>query len=307
MRSIALVMRPQTDEARQAEIDAAVAALRASGHDVVVHLTEGDGDARRYACAASLDGCAVVAAAGGDGTVNGVVNGLVDAARSAPESEGAALAVVPMGTANDFARGLELPMNVHDALHVAAGGVPTRFDTGRVNGRCFINVSTGGFGADATQAASRGAKRWLGPLAYMVEGARQLASFTPGRAVFRIDGETVHDGGFIFFAVGNSALTGGGTRIAPRADPADGRLDVVLVCGSSRLDFLSLLPDLRAGTHLESPDVSYFRAHTVDVRPDGKVAVNADGEPVDGRVFTYDVLDRPLTVMVPADAGRTRP
>ncbi|CAN5714327.1 lipid kinase YegS [soil metagenome] len=300
MRRIALVMRPQSEEVRRAEVDAAVAALRASGHDVAVHMTGGDGDDRRYARAASLDGCDVVVAAGGDGTVNGVVNGLVDAAGAAPASAGAALAVVPMGTANDFARGLDLPSSLHDALQVAAEGRPAQFDTGRVNGLCFINVSTGGFGADATQAASRGAKRLLGPLAYLVEGARRLISFDPGRALFRIDGETVHDGQFIFFAVGNSAVTGGGTRIAPRADPADGRLDVVLVCGSSRLDFLSLLPDLRVGTHLEGPDVSYFHARTVEVRSDRTVPVNADGESIDGSVFTYDVLDRPLTVMVPA-------
>jgi diacylglycerol kinase (ATP) len=109
----------------------------------------------------------------------------------------------------------------------------------------------------------------------------------------------VHQGEFVFFAVGNGSLTGGGTRIAPRADVRDGKVDVVVVGGVSRLDFLALLPDLRAGTHLESPDVAYFRAHTFEVVAEGPLRVNADGEAVAGTTFRYDVLERPQRVLVP--------
>jgi diacylglycerol kinase (ATP) len=171
-------------------------------------------------------------------------------------------------------------------------------DVARVNRRCFINVSTGGFGADATRGASRMAKRRLGALAYLVHGARRLMDFEPSPARFVVDGEVVHDGPFIFFAVGNARWTGGGTRVTPRADHGDGKLDVVVVTGDSRLDFLTLLPDLRAGTHLESPDVRYLRASVFEVESAARIPVNADGETVAGRSFRYSLDEVRLPVMV---------
>jgi diacylglycerol kinase (ATP) len=87
--------------------------------------------------------------------------------------------------------------------------------------------------------------------------------------------------------------------VTPRAEVRDGSLDVVIVGDVSRLDFLSLLPDLRKGTHLENPDVLYFRASTIDVDASGSLPVNVDGEPMRARSFRYRLLDRPLTIMTP--------
>lgn len=292
-KQITLIIRPPRDEERLAELRRGVTALRAAGHRVTARMTFEAGDARRFARGAALRGCDVVAAAGGDGTINEVVNGLAAAGGAA------ALAVIPLGTANDFARGLGVPEAVEPALWLAAGGRSVAADLARVNRRCFINVSTGGFGAEATQNASRAAKRRLGRLAYLFRGARKLMEFRPWRARFRADGEVVHDGEFVFFAVGNASLTGGGTRIAPRAEVADGQLDITVVRGLSRLDFMALLPDLRAGSHMESPEVSYFRAHTFEVETETALSVNADGEAVAGSTFRYDVLDRALQIIVP--------
>jgi YegS/Rv2252/BmrU family lipid kinase len=211
---------------------------------------------------------------------------------------------VPFGTANDFASALGLPEDAEEAVFVALHGRPEQVDVGRVNDRSFINVSTGGFGAEATEDAAVDAKRRLGALAYVLSGAKKLVEFRTARARFRADGELVHDGDFVFFAVGNSRLTGGGTRIAPRADVGDGRLDVVLVGGVSRMDFLSLLPDLRAGTHIESPDVLYFRAKVFDVESPEPIPVNADGEPMRARKYEYSVARTPLTVMLPERRDR---
>ncbi|HSJ10820.1 MAG TPA: diacylglycerol kinase family protein [Longimicrobiales bacterium] len=292
-KRIALVVRPPTEETRLAELRAGAESLRRSGHDVAIHMTGKAGDARRMARDAALEGCEVVVAAGGDGTVNEVVNGLARAGREC------ALAVVPLGTANDFARGLGIPPDIASALRVAADGTAVPADVARVNRRCFINVSTGGFGADATQEASRSVKRRLGQLAYVIRGARKILDFRNARGLFRADGRVVHDGEFAFFAVGNSSMTGGGTMVAPRAEVADGQLDITIVKGLSRLDFMALLPDLRAGSHMESPDVLYLRAHRLEVETAGDVAVNADGEAVAGTTYRYDLLGRPLLVMRP--------
>lgn len=292
-RKVVLIVRPPADEERLEELRHAVRGLRREGHRVLVRVTFEAGDARRFARGAALRGADVVVAAGGDGTVNEVVNGLVAADRDVP------LSVVPLGTANDFARMLELPEPLEDCLRVAVEGVPVPIDVATVNRRCFINVSIGGFGAHASKSAGRGSKRRLGRLAYVVKGARQLVQFETGDALFRADGAVVHDGTFAFFAVGNARWTGGGTRITPAADPDDGRLDVVIATGASRLDLLTLLPDLRAGTHLDDPDVRYFRAGTLEVESEEAIPVNADGEVVAGQYFRYGLLERKLPLMVP--------
>jgi lipid kinase YegS len=290
-RRIALVVRPPTDEAKLEEVRSAVSALRHDGHRIAVRLTFEAGDARRYARAAARSGCDVVAAAGGDGTVNEVVNGLV-ASRS-----GTALAIVPLGTANDFAKGLGIPEDVGSALRVAAEGTARPVDIARVNRRCFINVSTGGFGAATSQSAGRGLKKHLGGLSYILNGAKKMRDFRVRSAVFRVDGDIVHAGAFVFFAVGNARQTGGGTPLTPLARTGDGRLDIVLVHGMSRLQFVYLVPRLRAGTHLDSPHVSYYRTDDFTVEPHESVVVNADGEAVAGESFHYDMLNRPQPVI----------
>jgi diacylglycerol kinase (ATP) len=290
-RKLAVIARPPSDEARTRELREAVDLLRADGCQVDMQVTFEPGDAERHAAAAARAGAEVVVAAGGDGTVNEVVNGLV-----AAETD-AALAVVALGTANDFARGLGLPLDVTAALRLAAEGTASELDVARVNQRCFINVSTGGFGAEATRAASRSVKQRLGALAYVYEGAQLLWHYSPSAAIFTADGRVMYSGRYVFFAVGNSRRTGGGAHVTPLADPGDGKLDIAILCDVSRLDFLTLLPDLRAGSHIESPNVLYLQAHTFEVRSERELKVNADGEPVAGRLFHYGVLDRGLRVV----------
>jgi diacylglycerol kinase (ATP) len=290
-RRIAVVVRPPSRESRLQELREAVERVRTAGHEVHVEVTFEAGDAERYARLASQDGYDVVAAAGGDGTVNEVVNGLVGAGGDA------ALAVIPMGTANDFAHGLGLPLDIAQAMQLAAEAPAAELDVARVNDRCFINVSTGGFGAEATRAASRATKRRLGSLAYAVHGAHLLMRYDLTAASFRADGQDVYSGRYVFFAVGNSRRTGGGAHVTPRADPGDGKLDIVILCDVSRLDFLTLLPDLRAGTHMESPDVLYLRAHSLEVAAPTPLRVNADGEAVEGTAFSYVVLAEGLRVV----------
>ena len=295
--NIALIIKPPSQPERMDDLRAAVSRLREESHRVHARVTFEADDARRFARQAAKARRDLVIVAGGDGTVNGVVNGMARA-KWLPR-----LGIVPFGTANDFASGLGLPEEVADAVRIAVEGEAERIDIARVNRRCFINVSTGGFGAEATQEAAGESKRLLGPLAYVLSGARKLVELKLLRARFRADGRLVHDGDFVFFAVGNARLTGGGTPVTPRADPGDGRLDVVVVGEISRVDFIALLPDLRAGTHIDSRHVLYLRANELEVEAPAPIAVNADGEPMRARRYRYGVLDRALEVMVPAGGG----
>src|SRR5690606_12081190 len=118
-------------------------------------ITFEEGDARRFARDAAADGCDLVIAAGGDGTVNEAANGLH--AHRESEGDGGALpclGIIPLGTGNDLAAALELPNGVAEATRTAVGGRAVEVDVGMVGERCFLNVSTGGFGAEATEEAA---------------------------------------------------------------------------------------------------------------------------------------------------------
>src|SRR5437868_11315513 len=174
--------------------------VREKGHLLEVKLTGEAGDAALHATEAAKRGVDVVVAAGGDGTVNEVVNGL--------DGYDVPLGIIPVGTANDFARQVGIPADADHAMDVILQRKPRRFDTASLNGRRFLNVSTGGVGAEATAETPATAKETLGPLAYAVSGVRKLADFKPYTGSFTSDDFTF-DGEFMMFAVGSTRSTGG--------------------------------------------------------------------------------------------------
>ena len=277
--------------------------LRGMGHEVQPFVTFEPGDARRMARDAAGAGAELVLAAGGDGTVNEVANGLNDflggRANAFPR-----LGIIPVGTANDFANALGLPQGVEAAVDVAVGGVPRRLNVAMVNDRCFLNVSSGGFGAQATKGAPAEGKRLLGTLAYALTGARELIGMHPCEGSFSTADQVVYEGPFVLFAVGNTERTGGGNLLTPRADPADHLLDLCIVKEVSKMEFTGLLRALRNGQHLDDPAVVYVQAERFLVRSEADLAVNADGEPVsESRSFDYALAGYRLPVVGPAVSG----
>lgn len=283
--------------------------LRDAGHTVAPRLTFEAGDARRLAREAAEAGADLLVAGGGDGTVNEAVNGLFDWIGAWDGDTGGQtpplprLGVIPLGTGNDLAGALELPMDPEEAVAVALAGTPLPVDVAEVNGRRFLNVSSGGLGAEATEEASDGSKRVLGSLAYVVSGVRKYVQMDLPSARFVADGETVHEGPFAVFAVGNSRRTGGGNWLTPHADLSDGLLDLLVVREVTRVDFLTLAPQLRAGTHLDHPAVLYRRVRALRVESDQELHVNADGEPMRGLCFDYRLSPHRLELMTPGPLG----
>ncbi len=294
---ITLIINPRDPE-RLDELRGVVEKLRRAGHQVHPHLTFERGDGRRVAREGAEWGAEVVIAAGGDGTVNEVANGLMEHAQGEGGSS-PRLAILPLGTANDLASALEVPLELAAAAEVAVGGRSREVDVGMVEGRCFLNVSTGGIGAEATEETPSDAKRALGALAYMVTGVRKFAALEVSRARFVCGDEVAFEGAFLLFAVGNSTRTGGGNLLTPRADMRDGLLDLCVVQEVSRMDFLRILPELRAGNHLDHPAVIYRQVPEVRVESEAELSVNADGEPLEGTSFHYQIAERRLTLVVP--------
>ena len=194
--------------------------VRAKGHTVRARVTWEPGDGAVLAREAIEAGADTVIACGGDGTLNEVVNGL--------EGTRVALGIIQAGTANDFARQVGIPDDPNAAMDIILRRKPVVIDTAAMNGRRFLNVSSGGIGAEATAQTPADAKASLGPVAYFISGLRKLAEFEPRRALFEAPGLRAEDD-FLLFAVGNARATGGGTLVTPRASVRDGLLDVCIV------------------------------------------------------------------------------
>lgn len=297
---IALIIHPTSADA-VAALQEGASTLRGAGHQIWPRLTFERRDARRFARDAAEAGFDLVVAAGGDGTVHEVVNGLQDFLHdSAGTHRGPAprLGIVPLGTGNDFAGARGIPPDPRDALAGAVVGTARRAEVGVVNGVNFLNVSTGGIGAEATEETPEAAKRMLGSLAYLITGVRKFAALNASAARFSAD-ETIFDGRFLLFAVGNSGRTGGGNWLTPRAELDDGVLDICIVREVSRVEFLNLLPLLRAGGHLDHPAVVYRQLPFLRVEAEEELSVNADGEPLRGRRFEYALSPYPLWLSLP--------
>jgi diacylglycerol kinase (ATP) len=263
--------------------------VREKGHLVELKLTAALGDAAEHAESAAVRGVDVVVAAGGDGTVNEVVNGL--------DGFDVPLGIIPLGTANDFARQVGIPADADHAMDVILQKKPKRFDTASLNGRRFLNVSTGGVGAEATAETPASAKETLGPMAYAISGMRKLAEFKPYRAKFSGD-DFEYDGEFLMFAVGLTKSTGGGTMVTPMASANDGLLDLCIVEAMTRREFASVGLKVKRGEHIGHPKVHYRQLRNVTIDASEALSVNVDGENLSGARFTYRARPRDLWVHV---------
>jgi len=263
--------------------------VREKGHLVEVKLTAEPGEATALASEAAARGVDVVAAAGGDGTVNEVVNGL--------DGFDVPLGIIPLGTANDFARQVGIPLDPDHAMDVILQRKPRRVDTASLNGRRFLNVSTGGVGAEATAETPASAKDTLGPMAYAISGMRKLAEFKPYAAKFT-SADFNFDGEFLMFAVGLTRSTGGGTMVTPLASATVGLLDLCIVEAMSRREFAATALRVKRGEHVGNPGVHYKQLRAVTIEAPEELSVNVDGENSRGDRFTYRARHRDLWVHV---------
>jgi diacylglycerol kinase (ATP) len=252
--------------------------VRGKGHLVEPHVTLEPGDASAMAAAAARAGADAVIAMGGDGTVNEVVNGL--------DGFDTPLGIIPLGTANDFATQAGIPADADHAMDVILRRKSVRIDTASLNGRRFLNVSTGGVGAEATAETPAEAKETLGPMAYAITGVRKFADFEPYRAAFR-GPDFSFDGEFLMFAVGLTRASGGGTLVTPNASVTDGLVDVCVVESMGRAEFARLILKIKRGEHLGESGVHYAHLPWVTIEAEKPLSVNVDGETSDARKLDY--------------------
>jgi diacylglycerol kinase (ATP) len=259
-----------------------------------ITITESADDAVAAAVRACHEGCDALFVAGGDGTLNLALRGVL----SVPGSlERLAIGIIPFGTGNDFARSLGLGVDPEEALERIVATSLVAADIGLLNGRPFVNTSAGGFVADVSNAVTEGLKDATGRLAYIIGGARALFGSEPFAATLALDGgagDAPWRGSIELqmFAVCNSRTIGGGYPIAPRAAIDDGLLDVFVVKRMPTLEFIGMLQRIAAGEHEADERLLHFRASSFTLTFDRTVRVNTDGELFEDAACEYTVLPR---------------
>jgi len=270
---------------------AAVVRQRERGHHIEVRVTWEKGNARRFVSeAGDVD---LLIAAGGDGTLNEVIHGLMDLSSVARP----VLGVVPLGTANDFATGCGIPPDPEKALALCMDGDAIPIDVGKANDHWFLNVASVGFGAEVTATTSPELKRLLGSAAYTVMGAILAINVHQYHGRLILPDREITGSGPVAI-VGNGRQTGGGVQVAPRACIDDGLLDVLVV---RHIPATALLTAARELQQL-SPNgeyISYWQTPWVEVYPDEAIPVNLDGEPVEFSSVRYEAVPRAIQLIVP--------
>ncbi len=252
--------------------------------------TTAPGTAGALAAEAAAQGADVVAAAGGDGTLGEVVNGLV--------GTGARLGLLPLGTGNDFARCLGIGTDLDLAVRTLFSGVPQPVDLGRAQDRWFINVAGCGFDAVVAERVNRGFRRLHGTAAYIAAVFQTLLTFRPAAMRLTLDGETRQERAMLC-TIANSQSYGGGMRIAPDARIDDGLFDVCLLRETGRLEFLRAFPRVLRGTHVTHPKVMMLRARHIAIESDPPLPILIDGDVVGTTPVEFTLSPRAIEVLTP--------
>lgn len=263
--------------------------LRKQGHKIDVRVTYESGQAAEYAASTAPD---IIIAGGGDGTINEVVQGLLSSGGKLP-----ALAVLPLGTANDFARTLGIPLSDPlAALSLAAEAEPVPIDVGLVNSRPFVNVASGGFAAEITARTPQAMKDILGGAAYSITGLLTASDLKPYACKVSTGSNEV-DLSISTLAIGNGRNAGGGFAVTPRAEFDDGLLDLVIVPTVPLAELPGLVSELfqpaaEGNLHILYQQLTNFELHFAE-----DFQLNLDGEPLVAREFRFSILPRHLRVI----------
>ena len=269
--------------------------------DVDVYIPWSRKDLRRFVRQAIEGGAQRIVAGGGDGTLNAVVNAMIRRDKR-PE---ASLGILPLGTANDFAKGAGIDTkDLISVLELACTGSPTKIDVGRMNEKYFINVASAGFGAEVTATTPQAMKKLLGGMAYSIMGFVKAFQLEPyeGRLILPDGG--VKEGSMLVMAVGNSRFAGGGYEVAPQASLTDGLLDIAVVSGLVPDNLSRIVEELREPMNPRNEHLLYRQLSAFTIETGKLLHVNLDGEPIKGTHFEFRCCPEALSVVQGVAAAR---
>ncbi|WP_054955661.1 diacylglycerol kinase [Paenibacillus dakarensis] len=273
MRKARLIYNPTSGrEEMKRRLADVLQRLDSAGIETSCHATTCEGDATLAATEAVERGYDLIIAAGGDGTLNEVINGMAEKENIPP------LGVFPVGTTNDFARALGIPRNWEDYCDLVIQDKTRPIDVGKANDRYFINIAGGGTLTELTYEVPSKLKTMIGQLAYYLKGLEKMVSLAPQELIIKANGqETIHDE-FMVFLIANSNSVGGFEKLAPGARIDDGLFDVIALKKCNLAEFVRVVSLAVRGEHLNDKKVIHFRTNYMEVVSPGPVQLNLDGE-----------------------------
>ena len=278
---------------------------RGLGIDYDVKFTERQGHATALTAEAIKDGCELIVAVGGDGTINEVVNGFFD--REKPLNRNAALAVMSIGTGSDFVKTLEFPTTPFEAAQRIRLGKPWTIDLGRCTftgldgeqrSRFFINIADFGSGGAVVDKVNTTTKVFGGQISFLWGILTTLPTYKNKLTKYRIDDSPEEQKVLNTFVVANGRYYGGGLKPAPNAQLDDGLFDIVSIGDVGFFEAISSLGKFRKGTYLDIPKVTFSKGKTVVADSEETQLVEMEGEVVGRLPARFEMLPKAMKIIV---------
>lgn len=273
MKKARLIYNPMAGKGKlKAQIPNLLERLNGAGFEATAYATTGPGDATDEAGRAVDEGVDLIIAAGGDGTISEVINGI------APKPKRPAFAIIPAGTTNDFARALGIPKNYEKAIDVIVDGYQIPIDIGKGNDEYFVYLAGGGRITNLSHETPSKLKKAIGRPAYFLQGAKMLPQIRHEQIVRIEYDDEVFEGDILLFFIANTNSIAGFEKLTPDAIINDGKFDLLIVKKLTVANFLRLLLLAFRGAHLKSRQLIYTKASRIKVETKADMILNLDGE-----------------------------
>ena len=274
---------------------------------VTIYETSSSDDAVRSARQAVHEGVQLIVAAGGDGTVNSVANGIVTGVDEVGKAVDVTMGIVPLGTANDFALTLGIPDDLGQATSLLVLGESRYVDLVEVQTenqrRCFANVAAGGNSDRVTEALTDELKQTWGPLCYLRGAIGVLADLESYEVALTFDDEEPFTIKLWNIIIANGRTNAGHLQVAPRASIEDGLLDVILIRDGTIMDLVSLTTQFALSDYLESDQIVYRQVRSLEMASQPPMRFSIDGEPIDEQPVVFRSKHRALRTIVGPSFG----
>jgi len=274
----------------------AIATFRKEVEDIQVRVTYEYGDVERFMHEAIEHGVKQLIIGGGDGSVNEVVNAMA----KLPRENRPTLAILPLGTANDFATACQIPLESLDALRFAVSATPSPVDIVKANDQYFMNTATAGFGAQITAETPVELKNFLGGGAYTLTGVLKAMDFVPYRSHVTTPQNNLQNLHIVAGAVCNGRQAGGGQVLAPRALINDGLLDIISISEFKLIDIPQVLDEIK-NPSIKGEFIKYIQTPWLESESKQIIPVNLDGEPYSSHKIRFEVVPDAIDLILPKD------
>ncbi|MCY1570237.1 diacylglycerol kinase [Staphylococcus pettenkoferi] len=268
--------------------------LEKAGYETSAYATERSGDATKEAERALEQEYDLLIVAGGDGTLNEVVNGIAE------QPNRPKLGIIPMGTVNDFGRALHLPSNIMKAVDVIVNGHTTQVDIGKMNSRYFINLAAGGKLTEVSYETPSKLKSIVGPFAYYIKGFEMLPQMKAVDIRIEYDDE-IFQGEALLFLLGLTNSMAGFEKLVPDAKLDDGYFTLIIVEKANLAELGHIMTLASRGEHTKHPKVIYKKAKSVSISSFANMQLNVDGEYGGKLPGNFLNLERHIEVFTPND------